>query len=39
VPGFRGEYTKFLTDGLPLGSAGDAGFWLVEQPPLDLAQV
>jgi outer membrane receptor for ferrienterochelin and colicins len=39
VQGFRGEYTKFLTDGLPLGSAGDAGFWLVEQPPLDLAQV
>lgn len=39
VQGFRGEYTEFLTDGLPLGSAGDATFSLVEQPPLDLSQV
>ena len=39
VQGFRGEYTQFLTDGLPLSSAADAGFSLVEQPPLDLAQV
>ncbi len=39
VQGFRGEYTEFLTDGLPLGSGGDAGFSLTEQPPLDLRQV
>lgn len=39
VQGFRGEYTQFLTDGLPLGSAAEAAFSLVQQPPLDLAQV
>ncbi len=39
VQGFRGEYTEFLTDGLPLGSAAEAAFSLVQQAPLDLAQV
>lgn len=39
VQGFRGEYTEFLTDGLPLGSAAEAASSLVQQPPLDLAQV
>lgn len=39
VQGFRGEYTEFLTDGLPLGGTADAGFSLVQQPPLDLQQV
>lgn len=39
IQGFRSQYTEFLTDGLPLAGASDAGLSLVEVPPLDLAQV
>jgi iron complex outermembrane receptor protein len=39
IQGFRSQYTEFLTDGLPIAGAGDAGLSLVEVPPLDLAQV
>ncbi|MDP9202743.1 MAG: TonB-dependent receptor [Gemmatimonadota bacterium] len=39
IQGFRSQYTQFLTDGLPLTGATDAGLSLVQIPPLDLAQV
>ncbi|MGI8402031.1 MAG: TonB-dependent receptor plug domain-containing protein [Gemmatimonadaceae bacterium] len=39
VQGFRGQYTEFLTDGLPLTGASEAGLSLVQLPPLDLAQI
>ncbi|MEO5588001.1 MAG: TonB-dependent receptor [Gemmatimonadaceae bacterium] len=39
VQGFRGQYTEFLTDGLPLTGTSEAGLSLVQIPPLDLAQV
>jgi iron complex outermembrane receptor protein len=39
IQGFRSQYTEFLTDGLPIAGASDAGLSLVEVPPLDLAQV
>lgn len=39
VQGFRGQYTEFLTDGLPLTGTSEAGLSLVQLPPLDLAQI
>ncbi|MFN2636068.1 MAG: TonB-dependent receptor plug domain-containing protein [Gemmatimonadaceae bacterium] len=39
VQGFRGQYTQFLTDGLPLTGVSESGLSLVQLPPLDLAQI
>lgn len=39
VQGFRGQYTEFLTDGLPLTGVSESGLSLVQLPPLDLAQI
>lgn len=39
VQGFRGQYTEFLTDGLPLTGPSEAGLSLVQLPPLDLGQI
>lgn len=39
VQGFRGQYTQFLTDGLPLTDPSESGLSLVQLPPLDLAQI
>jgi len=39
IQGFRGQYTQYLTDGLPLSGATDEGLSVVQLPPLDLSQV
>lgn len=38
IEGLRGQYTKILTDGLPLAGSDAAGLGLLQVPPLDLQQ-
>jgi iron complex outermembrane receptor protein len=39
IQGMRGQYTRFLSDGLPLYGQQVGGLGLLQIPPMDLAQV
>lgn len=39
VQGMRGQYTRFLSDGLPVFGQQGAGLGLLQIPPMDLVQV